>query len=73
MYQSDVIPDEQAVCAAALSFVGEYSQIPPMYSALKQNGRKLVDLARRGIEVERQPREVFIKDIKIKKEIPIQI
>ena len=67
LYQSDMIPDEQAVCAAALSFAGEYSQIPPMYSALKQNGRKLVDLARRGIEVERQPREVFIKDIKIKK------
>ena len=67
IYQSDKVPDEQTVCAAVMSFVGEYLQIPPMYSALKQNGRKVVDLARRGIEVERQPRDVFIKDIKINK------
>jgi tRNA pseudouridine55 synthase len=46
-------------------FVGEYSQIPPMYSALKVNGKKLYDLARAGIEVERTPRQVHIYQITI--------
>ncbi len=41
-------------------FRGKIQQVPPMYSALKVNGRKLVDLARRGMEVERQSREVEI-------------
>ena len=50
---------------AVLSFVGEYDQVPPMYSALKVNGKKLVDLARRGIEVERKPRRVGILSIEI--------
>ena len=63
----DVIPDSEAVYGAVRSFEGAYMQIPPMYSALKQNGRKLVDLARRGIEVEREPREVVIKEIKAQK------
>ncbi len=67
IFSSDVIPDEEAVYEAALSFEGEYMQIPPMYSALKQNGRKLVDLARRGIEVERLPRRVEIKKIIVRK------
>lgn len=48
-----------------LSFVGEYDQIPPMYSAIKVNGRKLYELAREGIEIERKPRHVVIKDINI--------
>jgi tRNA pseudouridine55 synthase len=38
------------------NFRGDYSQTPPMYSALKRNGKKLYELAREGIEVERQPR-----------------
>ncbi len=63
----DVTPDSEAVYGAVRSFEGAYMQIPPMYSALKQNGRKLVDLARRGIEVEREPREVVIKEIKAQK------
>lgn len=54
------IPDEAAVLKAAESFTGEITQIPPMYSALKVGGQKLVNLARRGIEVERQPRSVNI-------------
>lgn len=41
-------------------FLGETQQIPPMYSALKVNGQKLCDLARRGIEVERKPRPITI-------------
>ena len=48
------------VIASAKSFIGPYMQTPPMYSALKVNGQKLVDLARRGIEVEREAREVTI-------------
>ncbi|SER60783.1 tRNA pseudouridine(55) synthase TruB [Lachnobacterium bovis] len=59
--------DEAQVKETINSFVGEYAQIPPMYSALKVNGQKLVDLARKGIEVERKPRNVFINDIKIEK------
>ena len=49
-------------------FIGEYSQVPPMYSALKKNGVRLYELARQGIEVEREGRLVKIyniEDIKI--------
>ena len=42
------------------SFVGDYNQIPPMYSALKVNGKKLYELAREGIEIERKARLVKI-------------
>ncbi len=58
--RSEEIPEEEAVLAAAASFVGEIRQIPPMVSALKVNGQKLADLARRGVTVERQPRPVTI-------------
>lgn len=58
--RADLIPDEAAVLAACASFVGDTEQIPPMYSALKVGGRKLVDLAREGITVERQPRPITI-------------
>lgn len=47
------------------SFAGAYDQLPPMYSALKVNGQKLCDLARRGIEVERKKRMVTIYEIEI--------
>ena len=48
---------------AIKSFLGEYSQIPPMYSALKQNGVRLYTLARQGIEVEREGRNITIYNI----------
>lgn len=51
------------ILKAITGFIGEYSQIPPMYSALKVNGKKLYELAREGIEVERKPREVCIHAI----------
>ena len=54
---------EEAVREAAFSFVGEYDQIPPMYSALKINGQKLCDLARAGKEVERKTRRVKILEL----------
>lgn len=63
----DVNVTEEDIIKAVKSFIGEYNQIPPMYSALKVNGKKLCDLARKGIEIERKPREVFIYDIIIKK------
>lgn len=45
---------------ALSSFVGKISQLPPMYSAIKQDGKRLYELARQGIEVERKSREVEI-------------
>ena len=50
----------EALEQALASFRGEILQVPPMYSALKVGGQKLCDLARRGVEVERQPRPVTI-------------
>lgn len=50
---------------AVNKFVGKIMQTPPMYSALKVGGRKLCDLARQGIEVERKPREIKIYSINI--------
>jgi tRNA pseudouridine55 synthase len=47
------------------SFKGEIEQVPPMYSALKVNGRRLYKLARKGIEIERKPRKVLIKEIEV--------
>ena len=48
-----------------MHYVGQYQQIPPMYSALKVNGKKLYELARAGIEVERKARMVEIEAIRI--------
>lgn len=56
---------EEMVRDAALSFVGEYDQIPPMYSALKVNGKKLYELAREGKVIERKARRVEIYDIEL--------
>lgn len=51
---------EEALQSVLRQFRGEITQLPPMYSAVKVNGRKLCDLARRGIEVEREPRRITI-------------
>ena len=58
--RSDAIPDEAAVLAAVAGFRGEIEQTPPMYSAIKVGGRKLLDLARRGETVERESRTVTV-------------
>lgn len=64
------IKEEEAM-DVVLSFIGEIDQIPPMYSALKKNGVRLYDLARQGIEVEREARRITIHDITdIKIEFP---
>jgi tRNA pseudouridine55 synthase len=62
--------DEEKIRKAVESFKGEYMQIPPMYSAIKVNGKKLYELARKGQTVERKARKVKIYDIKIDKFLP---
>ena len=58
------LPTERAVIEAALThFRGAQQQIPPMFSALKHQGQPLYKLARRGIEIERAPREVTISTL----------
>lgn len=57
--------DRSAVERAAAGFVGESTQVPPMYSALKHHGERLYRLARRGIEVERPPRPVTIRRLDV--------
>ena len=56
---------EAEINSVAQSFLGEISQIPPMYSAIKQDGKKLYELAREGKTVERKPRLVTIKEIEV--------
>ncbi len=60
---SPVALTEEDVLAVLPQFRGEIMQIPPMYSAIKINGQKLVDLARKGREVERQPRPITIHEL----------
>jgi len=61
--KSDTLPTKNEFFSACERFIGESQQIPPMYSALKVNGQKLVDLARQGIEIERQARKINIFSI----------
>lgn len=56
---------QEQVRECILGFLGDYEQIPPMYSALKVNGKKLYELARAGKEVERKPRAVQIRELEI--------
>ena len=60
-----VTVSKERVAEVINSFVGEIEQIPPMYSAVKKNGKKLYDLAREGVEIEREPRLVKIYSIDI--------
>ncbi|MBE6543381.1 MAG: tRNA pseudouridine(55) synthase TruB [Ruminococcaceae bacterium] len=64
---SENIPSENEVLACIEKFQGKIMQTPPMYSALKVDGQKLCDLARKGIEVERHAREVEIFSINANK------
>lgn len=63
--EREVVSTEEEVQEAIKSFVGEYDQIPPMYSALKINGKKLYELARAGKEVERKARRVTIYEVQV--------
>ena len=64
--EKPVTVTEDQILKAIQSFQGEYSQIPPMYSALKVGGRKLYELAREGKTIERQPRLIRIYEIQVK-------
>ena len=66
LQEASVEVSEEEVREAIMSFVGPYDQIPPMYSALKVNGKKLYELAREGKTVERKSRKVTIYQIHIK-------
>ena len=61
--KSQKVIDKERFLEVMNTFRGEIEQIPPMYSALKVNGKKLYDLAREGIEIERKKRKVNIYDI----------
>lgn len=63
--QRDVRVSREELERAAETFRGEIQQVPPMYSALKVKGQKLCDLARKGIEVERQPRTITVSRLEI--------
>lgn len=61
--KKEQIPLKEQVFAICSSFVGKQAQIPPMYSALKVNGQKLCNLARKNIEVERTPRSITVRSL----------
>jgi tRNA pseudouridine55 synthase len=63
--ESEVTASFGEITQAINSFIGEIKQVPPMYSALKVNGKKLYELARAGIEIEREARAITIYDIEI--------
>ncbi|MBW2510491.1 MAG: tRNA pseudouridine(55) synthase TruB [Deltaproteobacteria bacterium] len=57
--------DLASFSAAVENFIGDFEQLPPMYSALKKDGQPLYKLARQGIEVEREPRMVHVESLTI--------
>ena len=57
----------EEIKAAFNRFIGETEQFPPMYSAVKHNGRKLYELARKGVSVETKPRKIVITKIEVSK------
>jgi len=61
----EVSCDSQSVLEACSAFVGDIEQLPPMYSALKFQGRALYEYAREGVEIERQKRQVRIYSLEV--------
>ncbi|MEJ2197718.1 MAG: tRNA pseudouridine(55) synthase TruB, partial [Desulfuromonadales bacterium] len=57
--------DLASFSAAVENFIGDFEQLPPMYSALKKDGQPLYKLARQGIEVDREPRRVHVESLTI--------
>lgn len=68
--RSELRPSLEAIEAALPVFTGVIDQVPPMYSALKVDGKKLVDLAREGITIERKARKQTIHELKIVRLLP---
>ncbi len=71
--QAEPETDEEKIRSCIAGFEGEQLQIPPMYSALKVNGRKLYELAREGVEVERKPRRVQFYKITVQEVAPPRV
>ncbi len=63
--ENSVTVSEGEIREAVSGFIGDISQIPPMYSAIKINGKKLYEIARAGREVERESRQIHIEKIEI--------
>ena len=63
--ESGATASAEALADALQNFIGALKQTPPMYSAIKQSGKKLYELARRGVEVPRQPRDIFVYAIEL--------
>lgn len=65
LYEKPVTASIEDIEGAIKSFLGESMQIPPMYSAVRVNGKRLYELARKGIEIERKPRAITISKLDI--------
>lgn len=63
--RSDKKVSAEEIAAVIPQFTGKIMQLPPMYSAVQVNGKRLYDLARQGIEVERTPREIIVDGLKL--------
>ena len=62
--------NEDRIREVVASFIGKLEQVPPMYSAVKVNGKKLYELAREGKEIERKSRTIEVYDIRIRQFLP---
>ena len=62
--------NEERIREVVASFIGKLEQVPPMYSAVKVNGKKLYELAREGKEIERKSRTIEVYDIRIRQFLP---
>ena len=62
--------NEEKIREVVVSFIGKLEQVPPMYSAVKVNGKKLYELAREGKEIERKSRTIEVYDIRIRQFLP---
>lgn len=69
--QSSYVPALAEIESALLQFQGEVEQMPPMYSAKKINGKKLYELARKGIEIPREPVKITLETLLIRYEYPL--
>jgi len=70
LQKNDVTISTDDISAVLPHFTGAIKQIPPMYSAIKKDGKKLYELARKGIEVPREPREILISALELLKSNP---
>ncbi len=64
-YLSQGVLTKQDILNILPEFTGEINQVPPMFSAIQKNGKRLYDLARQGIEVEREPRKITIYNLNL--------